>query len=124
MTPAAIAPTGVRRGVFASVPAQCAEGRFAALLFLWLGAFSVILSSFFLLNWMPSVLAGSGFSPERAAFGGVLLNLGGVVGALIISIAVRRAGPYRPVIVALCCGGVVVWLVGPPGGGAQGGVVR
>src|ERR1700676_3611300 len=93
MTPAAIAPTGARRGVFASVPAQFAEGRFAAVLCLWLGAFSVILSSFFLLNWMPSVLAGSGFSPERAAFGGVLLNLGGVVGALIISIAVRRAGP-------------------------------
>jgi AAHS family 4-hydroxybenzoate transporter-like MFS transporter len=112
MTPAAIAPTDARHGLFASVPAQFAEGRFAAVLCLWLGAFSVILSSFFLLNWMPSVLAGSGFSPERAAFGGVLLNLGGVVGALIISIAIRRAGPYWPVIALLCFGGAVVWLVG------------
>jgi MFS transporter, AAHS family, 4-hydroxybenzoate transporter len=120
ITPAAIARTDARHGLFASVPAQFAEGRFAAVLCLWLGAFSVILSSFFLLNWMPSVLAGSGFSPERAAFGGVLLNLGGVVGALIISIAVRRAGPYWPVIVLLCCGGVVVWLVGQQVGAEQG----
>jgi MFS transporter, AAHS family, 4-hydroxybenzoate transporter len=107
-----VTPTAAKRGLFASVPAQFADGRFAAVLCLWLGAFSVILSSFFLLNWMPSVLAGSGFSPERSAFSGVLLNLGGVVGALIISIAVRRAGPYWPVIVALCLGGVAVWLVG------------
>jgi AAHS family 4-hydroxybenzoate transporter-like MFS transporter len=120
MTPAAIGSTDARHGLFASVPAQFAEGRFAAVLCLWLGAFSVILSSFFLLNWMPSVLAGSGFSPERAAFGGVLLNLGGVVGALIISIAVPRAGPYWPVIVLLCCGGAVVWLVGQQVGAEQG----
>jgi hypothetical protein len=105
--------------------AQFAEGRFASVLCLWLGAFSVILPSFFLpsfflLNWIPSVLIGSGFSPERAAFGGVLLNLGGLVGALIISIAVRRAGPYWPVIVALCFGGVLVWLVGQRAGAQQG----
>jgi AAHS family 4-hydroxybenzoate transporter-like MFS transporter len=60
------------------------------------------------------------FSPERAAFSGVLLNLGGVVGALIISIAVRRTGPYWPVIVALCFGSVLVWLVGQRVGAGQG----
>jgi MFS transporter, AAHS family, 4-hydroxybenzoate transporter len=107
-------------GVFASVPAQFADGRFAAVICLWLGAFSVILASFFLLNWMPSVLAASGFSPERAAFGGVLLNLGGVVGALAISITVRRGGPYRPVVFALCCGGVLVVLLGQRVGADQG----
>jgi MFS transporter, AAHS family, 4-hydroxybenzoate transporter len=120
VTSAALAPTGAKDGLFASVPAQFAEGRFASVLYLWLGAFSVILPSFFLLNWMPSVLVGSGFSPERAAFGGVLLNLGGLVGALTISIAVRRAGPYWPVIVALCFGGVLVWLVGQRAGAQQG----
>lgn len=117
---AAHTSTDAKSGLLASVPAQFADGRLRAVLCLWLGAFSVILSSFFLLNWIPSVLAGSGFSPERAAFGGVLLNLGGVVGALIISIAVRRAGPYRPVIVALCSGGVLVWLVGQRVGAEQG----
>jgi AAHS family 4-hydroxybenzoate transporter-like MFS transporter len=112
--------TDSRVGLFATVPAQFGDGRFAAVLYLWLGAFSVILSSFFLLNWMPSVLAGSGFSPEHAAFGGVLLNLGGVVGALIIARAVRRTGPYWPVIVALCFGGVMVWLVGQCVGAEKG----
>jgi MFS transporter, AAHS family, 4-hydroxybenzoate transporter len=120
VTSAAVAPEDAKGGLFASVPAQFADGRFAAVLCLWLGAFSVILSSFFLLNWMPSVLAGSGFSPERAAFGGVLLNLGGVVGALVISIAVRRTGPYWPVTLALCFGGVLVWLVGQRVGTGQG----
>jgi AAHS family 4-hydroxybenzoate transporter-like MFS transporter len=112
--------SGARGGLFASVPAQFADGRIRAVPCLWLGAFSVILSSFFLLNWMPSVLVGSGFSAERAALGGVLLNLGGVAGALMISIAVRRIGPYRPVIIALCFGGVLVWLVGQRVGSGQG----
>jgi AAHS family 4-hydroxybenzoate transporter-like MFS transporter len=112
VTPAAETNRDSKGGMFASVPAQFAQGRFAAVLCLWLGAFSIILSSFFLLNWMPSVLAGSGFSPERAAFGGVLLNLGGVTGALVISMVVRRLGPYWPVIAALCCGSVLVWLLG------------
>ena len=102
------------------MPAQFADGRLAAVLCLWLGAFSVILPSFFLLNWMPSVLAASGFSPEYAAFSGVLLNLGGVVGALVISVAMRRAGAYWPVIAALCLGGVLVWLVGRHVGAEQG----
>jgi MFS transporter, AAHS family, 4-hydroxybenzoate transporter len=62
VTSAALAPTDAKDGLFASVPAQFAEGRFASVLCLWLGAFSVILPSFFLLNWMPSVLVGSGFS--------------------------------------------------------------
>jgi AAHS family 4-hydroxybenzoate transporter-like MFS transporter len=120
VTSATLKSTNANGGLFASVPAQFADGRLVAVLCLWLGAFSVILSSFFLLNWMPTMLVESGFSPERAAFGGVLLNLGGVVGALIISIAVRRAGPYWPVIVALCFGGVLVWLVGQRVGAEQG----
>lgn len=41
----------------------------------------------------------------------MLLNLGGG-GALTISLAVRRVGPYWPVIVALACGCVLVLLVG------------
>lgn len=112
VAPAIRPRTSAKGGLFASVPAQFVEGRFAAVLCLWLGAFSVILTNFFLLNWMPSLLADSGFSQSRAAFGGVLLNLGGVVGALVISILVRRTGPYWPVVIALCCGGVLVWLVG------------
>ncbi len=109
----AVGAGDVSRGsMFASVHAQFADGRLRAAISLWLGAFSVILSSFFLLNWMPTVLVSSGFSPERAAIAGVLLNLGGVSGALIISLAVRRYGPYRPVAVALCVGSLFVGLLG------------
>jgi MFS transporter, AAHS family, 4-hydroxybenzoate transporter len=111
---------GTAGGAFASVPAQFADGRLAAVMCFWLGSFSVVLTSFFLLNWMPSVLVTSGLSPERAAFGGVLLNLGGVVGALVISMTVRRAGPCRPVVFALLCGAVLVWLLGQQVGADRG----
>jgi AAHS family 4-hydroxybenzoate transporter-like MFS transporter len=108
---ASVAPIAQAR-MFGSVRAQFAEGRVGAAIALWLGAFSVILSSFFLLNWMPTVLVGSGFSPERAAIAGVLLNLGGVAGAFIISFAVRRFGAYRPVAIALFIGSLFVSLLG------------
>lgn len=91
---------------------QLAEGRLAASLFLWLGAFFIMLVSYFLVNWTPSVLRLAGFSEARAVMGAVLLNLGGVVGALALTRAVDRFGPFLPVAVALAVGALSIVLLG------------
>jgi AAHS family 4-hydroxybenzoate transporter-like MFS transporter len=101
----------------ASLSRQWQDGRGVASLLLWLAVFSVMLVSYFLINWTPTVLVDAGFSESRAAMGSVLLNLGGVVGALVIARLVDRRGPFRPVAIALFIGaGCIVGLGRHPGG--------
>jgi AAHS family 4-hydroxybenzoate transporter-like MFS transporter len=100
-----------------SLQRQWQDGRGAASVLLWLGVFSVMLVSYFLINWTPTVLVDAGFSDSRAAMGAVLLNLGGVMGALVIARLVDRHGPFRPVAIALLFGaGCIVVLGHHPGG--------
>jgi AAHS family 4-hydroxybenzoate transporter-like MFS transporter len=102
---------------------QWQDGRGAASVLLWLGVFSVMLVSYFLINWTPTVLVDAGFSDARAAMGAVLLNLGGVVGALVIARLVDRHGPFRPVASALLIGAVCIVVLGRHPGGQWGTLV-
>lgn len=104
--------TRARAPAFASLTAQFGQGRAASALLLWLGVFCVMLVSYFLVSWMPTVLTRAGFSPERAAVAAVLLNLGGIVGALLLSFAIKLFGPWRPVAAAFALGSFMVWLLG------------
>jgi AAHS family 4-hydroxybenzoate transporter-like MFS transporter len=79
---------------------------------LWVGLFSMLVVTYFLVSWTPTLLVKSGFSPGKAALGSVLLNLGGVVGALIMAPVINRFGPYIPAAVAVGCGAVVIALLG------------
>jgi AAHS family 4-hydroxybenzoate transporter-like MFS transporter len=103
-----------------SLRRQWQDGRGLASVLLWLGVFSIMLVSYFLINWTPTVLVDAGFSESRAAMGAVLLNLGGVVGALVIARLVDRHGPFRPVAVALLIGAACVVALGHHPGGQWG----
>ena len=46
--------------------------------------FCVMLSFYFVLSWTPQLLVEAGLDPKEGISGGVLLNLGGVVGALAL----------------------------------------
>jgi AAHS family 4-hydroxybenzoate transporter-like MFS transporter len=91
---------------------QFAEGRLWPALTLWLGVFSLLLLTYFLLSWTPSLIVARGGSPKVAALGGVLLNLGGIAGALVMAPLVNRFGPYRPIAAVVAAGAVVVSFVG------------
>lgn len=91
---------------------QFADGRLWPALVLWLGVFSLLLLTYFLLSWTPSLIVDRGGSPKVAALGGVLLNLGGIAGALVLAPLVNRFGPYRPIAVVVAAGAVIVSLVG------------
>jgi AAHS family 4-hydroxybenzoate transporter-like MFS transporter len=100
-----------------SLSRQWRDGRGLASVLLWIGVFSVMLVSYFLINWTPTVLVDAGFSESRAAMGAVLLNLGGVVGALVIARLVDRHGPFRPVAIALVIGAACIVTLGRHPGG-------
>lgn len=67
---------------------------------IWLSFFLVMFSFYFVLSWTPKVLVSEGLSVEGGISGGVLLNVGGIVGALLMGalsarIAMRKlVGAY------------------------------
>jgi AAHS family 4-hydroxybenzoate transporter-like MFS transporter len=103
-----------------SLRRQLQDGRGVPSILLWLGVFSVMLVTYFLINWTPTVLRDAGFSEPRAAMGAVLLNLGGVAGALILARIIDRFGPFLPVASALAVGALFIVLLGRQPGGQTG----
>ncbi len=106
------AETRTERGPRRLFTEQFAEGRLLPALLLWLGLFCTLLLTYFLLSWTPQLIVASGGSPRLAALGPVLLNLGGIVGALLAAPVIDRIGPYRPNALLALAGGVLVALLG------------
>lgn len=59
---------------------------------LWTAFLSCMLTVYLAFNWLPSMLAGAGFSSSLASAGITAFNLGGVVGALIGGLSITRWG--------------------------------
>lgn len=89
-----------------------ADGRAVGTAMIATAAFMILLVSYFLLSWTPSVLAMNGMSPQRSALAGVMLNVGGVAGAFAMSFVVARRSPFGPVAICLALGALLVPLFG------------
>lgn len=74
--------------------------------------FFMLLTSYFLVSWVPTVLTLTGSSPQRAALSAVTLNGGGILGTLILSFVIGRRSPLPPVIGSLCAGALLIALLG------------
>jgi AAHS family 4-hydroxybenzoate transporter-like MFS transporter len=72
----------------------------------------MLLTSYFLVSWVPTVLALNGATARGAAMGAVILNCGGIVGTLILSLIISTRSPLIPVIGALCAGACMIALLG------------
>ena len=109
-----IAFAGSKRGgaLLASLREPFAAGRLWPGLMLWIGLFSMLVVTYFLVSWTPTILVNAGLSPGKAALSGVLLNLGGVLGALVLAPVINRFGPYVPAAAAVGCGAAVIALLG------------
>jgi len=63
-----------------------------------------VVSLFFVQTWVPSLIAARGFAPAQAALVGVSLNIGGVVGGLLLGANSMRFGLKTLVIAAMTAG--------------------
>jgi benzoate transport len=79
---------------------------------LWSAFFCVMLSFYFVLSWTPKLLVDAGLRAEQGISGGVLLNLGGIAGALGLGLLAARVGPFRIVALTMAAGAVSVALFG------------
>ena len=78
------------------------EGRALGASLICLATFLMLTVTYFLVSWVPTVLALNGVDTQRAALAGVLINVGAVVGALAMSYLILGRNPFLRV--ALCMG--------------------
>ena len=88
------------------------EGRFWTTVIASLAIFCLLLVAYLLNSWTPLIAVRSGFSPQTAAWCGVLLNLGGVIGALTSTLLVVRYGVFKVVTSMVASGSLAVALLG------------
>jgi MFS transporter, AAHS family, 4-hydroxybenzoate transporter len=88
------------------------EGRFWTTVIASLAIFCLLLVAYLLNSWTPLIAVRSGFSPQTAAWCGVLLNLGGVIGALSSILLVVRFGVFKVVTSMVASGSLAVALLG------------
>jgi MFS transporter, AAHS family, 4-hydroxybenzoate transporter len=88
------------------------EGRFWTTVVASFAIFCLLLVTYLLNTWTPLIAARAGFSPATAAWCGVLLNLGGVIGALASTLLVVRFGVFKVVTLMVASGSLAVALLG------------
>ncbi|KAA9157029.1 aromatic acid/H+ symport family MFS transporter, partial [Delftia sp. BR1] len=64
-------------------------------LLVWLSFFAVMFGFYFVMSWTPKLLAASGLTPEQGVTGGVLLSLGGILGATLLGLLAARYPVHR-----------------------------
>jgi benzoate transport len=89
-----------------SVAQLLAPGLARVTVLLTLAYFAHMITFYFLVKWIPKIVTDMGFAP--AAAGGVLVwtNVGGVTGALTISLLTQKLG-VRPLVIGAMLGGAV-----------------
>ena len=95
------------------------EGRATRTLLLWTVYFMNLLNLYFLSSWLPTVatplVKAAGVSASYALLVGTSLQIGGVIGAMVLGWFVARLGfvPVLTTCFALACGNIA--MIGQPG---------
>ena len=70
------------------------HGRALGTVLLWVAFFMNLLVMYFLVNWLPTLIRESGLPMNLAILSSAVLNLGGVVGAVILARLLDRFSPF------------------------------
>ncbi|MCP1605264.1 putative MFS family arabinose efflux permease [Pseudomonas citronellolis] len=68
---------------------------------------------YFVMSWTPTLMLHNGFSEKQGSTGGLLLGLGGMLGALLVGLAANRAGGRQLLLGLLLLNAVVMTLLVP-----------
>lgn len=82
----------------AKVARLFAEGFRGNTLLIWAFSFLIFISAYTLTSWVPTLLTGYGFSPERAPLGLAFVSLGGVIGGIALIPLAARIGIARALV--------------------------
>ena len=90
-------------------------GRRHDTLLLWIMFFINMMIMFYLVNWIPYLSVRSGLTERQGALATVALNIGGIVGPLVLAVLVRRFGSRRTIASAFVVGAIACAIIGPAG---------
>lgn len=80
------APITERRYVQGNALSQLFSGSLArSTLLIWSSFFLLMFAFYFVLSWTPKLLVAAGMSNQQGITGGVLLNVGGIIGGLLFA---------------------------------------
>lgn len=83
---------------------------------LWVMFFINMMIMFYLVNWIPYLSVRSGMTERQGALATVALNIGGIVGPLVLALLVRRYGSRRVIATAFVAGAAACAGIGPATG--------
>ena len=95
-----------------------AEGRARGASLICLAAFLMLMVTYFLVSWVPTVLTLNGVDTQRAALAGVMVNVGAVVGALAMSFLILGRNPFPRVAMCMGAGALLIPVFGFSVGGS------
>ncbi len=79
-----------------------APGMLRSTLLVWSGFFLLMFTFYFALSWTPKLLVAAGLSAQQGITGGVLMNLGGIVGGTLFGLLAARLELGRLTAASLC----------------------
>lgn len=88
------------------------HGTLRRTLFIWAAFFCVMAGFYFVMSWTPKLLVQAGLSAVQGITGGVLLNVGGMVGCTVFSLLAARFNVARLLTVFLVASAVLLALFG------------
>jgi benzoate transport len=78
----------------------------------WLTFFCTMAAFYFMVSWTPRLLNAAGLSAAQGLTGGVLLNLGGIVGCAGFAVVAARADAHRLLLGSLVASAILIAAFG------------
>ncbi|MFI8581622.1 MFS transporter [Ectopseudomonas khazarica] len=91
------------------------EGRGVATVLLWVVNFMNLLNLYFLSSWLPTIATSAGLSTSTAVMVGTTLQVGGVLGTLLMGPVIDRIGFFKVLVPCFALAALSIALIGQPG---------
>lgn len=91
------------------------HGRAWGTLLLWAILLLSLLISYFLVNWIPIIARQNGIDARSAILGAVMVNLGSVIGSVVLGRIGARVGTWIVILGGYVLGAVAIALIGTSG---------
>ncbi|MDH7794763.1 MULTISPECIES: aromatic acid/H+ symport family MFS transporter [unclassified Beijerinckia] len=96
----------------ASVASLFQEGRGVGTLLLWATLFLSMLLTYFLISWLPLMSVRAGLDIRHAVMSVVTLNIGAILGCLVIGRLADRRGAVKVISTAFAIGSIAIAAIG------------
>jgi AAHS family 4-hydroxybenzoate transporter-like MFS transporter len=89
-----------------------ADGLAPSTILIWIGTFVSMLCLYCTVNWLPTLISGEGLPLQTAILAVGALNIGSILGNIVLARIADRAAPYLPTAAFYAVGAIFLTLIG------------